>query len=47
MLIDNDWKVIKYDKTDVNVEDEASISNNAGQTTQPLTLIACESLTYN
>lgn len=47
MLIDNNWKVIKYDKTDVNIEDEATISNNTGQTSQPVTLVACESLTYN
>jgi hypothetical protein len=47
MLINNDWKVIKYNKTDVNVEVEATISNNASQTAQPTTLAECESLTYN
>ena len=47
MRIDTDWKVIRYDKTDVNVEDEATISNNSGQTTQPTTLATCEALNYN
>ncbi|PQJ81559.1 hypothetical protein BTO16_02790 [Polaribacter glomeratus] len=47
MLINNDWKVIKYDKTDVNVEVEATVLNNPGQTAQPTTLAQCESLTYN
>ena len=45
--INNNWKVIKYNKTDVNIEVEATISNNAGQTTQPTTLAECQALTYN
>lgn len=47
LIINNDWKVIKYNKSDVNVELEATISNNAGQTSQPTTLTECQALTYN
>jgi len=47
LIINNDWKVIKYNKSDVNAEVEATISNNAGQTSQPTTLTECQALTYN
>jgi hypothetical protein len=46
LIINGDWKVIRYDKTDVNVEDIATETNNAGQTTQPITLAACTALTF-
>ena len=46
LIINGEWKVIRYDKTDVNVEDIATKSNNAGQTTQPITLTACTALTF-
>jgi hypothetical protein len=46
LIINGEWKVIRYDKTDVNVEDIASKTNNAGQTTQPITLATCTALTF-
>ncbi len=47
LVINENWKVIRYDKNDVNVEDVANVSNNPGQTTQPLTLAVCSTLIYN
>jgi len=41
-----DWKVVRYDKTDVNAEAEATITNNPGVTTQPTSLAACIALTF-
>lgn len=46
LLVNGEWKVIRYDKTDVNVEDIATKTNNVGQTTQPNTLAACTALTF-
>lgn len=46
MLINGDWKVVRYDKTDVNVEQEATIGNNNLQNTQPITLAVCTGLNY-
>lgn len=46
MLINGDWKVVRYDKNDVNVEDTATIATNPSQTTQPTTLAACSALTF-
>ena len=47
MLINGtDWKVVRYDKTDVNAEAEATITNNPGVTTQPTSLAACITLTF-
>ncbi|MGJ8744580.1 hypothetical protein [Polaribacter sp.] len=46
LVVNNKWKVIRYDKTDVNVEDIATIDNNPGQTTQPLTLADCTALIF-
>ena len=47
MLINGtDWKVVRYDKTDVNAEAEATITNNPGVTAQPTTLAACITLTF-
>lgn len=46
LVINGDWKVIRYDKTDVNVEDIANVANNPSQTTQPLTLAECSALTF-
>ena len=46
LVINGNWKVIRYDKTDVNLESTATIATNAGQITQPLTLAECTSLTY-
>ena len=47
IMIDGEWKVIRYDKTDVNVEDEATIANNGGTVNQPTTLAECTALNYN
>ena len=47
MVINGDWKVIRYNKTDVNSETVATTTNNPGQTTQPTTLTICNGLTYN
>ena len=46
MVINGDWKVVRYDKTDVNAEAEATIANNSGVTAQPTTLAACITLTF-
>ena len=46
MVINGDWKVIRYDKTDVNVEDEATIMNNLGVTSQPIALSTCITLNF-
>jgi len=47
MLINGtDWKVVRYDKTDVNAEAEATITNNPGVTAQPTTLAACIALIF-
>jgi hypothetical protein len=46
LKINGEWKVVRYDKTDVNVEVVATVSNNPGQTTQPTTLAVCTALKY-
>lgn len=46
LIVNGNWKVIRYDKTDVNVEDEATEITNAGQTTQPITLAECTALIF-
>lgn len=46
LVINGDWKVIRYDKTDVNAEDVANVTNNPSQTTQPLTLAECSALIF-
>lgn len=46
LVVNGNWKVIRYDKNDVNVEDIATVSNNSGITTQPLTLAECIALTF-
>lgn len=45
--LNGNWKVIRYSKTDVNAEAEATITNNPAQTTQPTTVAQCIALTYN
>ena len=47
MLVDDEWKVIQCDKTDVNEDKVATVTNNSGQLTQPTTLAACTNLNYN
>jgi len=46
-VVNGDWKVVRYDKTDVNVELQATLSNNSGQIAQPTDLLTCTALTYN
>lgn len=45
-VINDNWKVMRYSKADVNDEKEATVSNNAGQTTQPTSLAICVTLNY-
>ena len=46
MLVNNQWQVVRYNKTDVNLEAIANVDNNPSQTTQPTTLAACSALTF-
>lgn len=45
-VINDSWKVVRYNKTDVNDEATADINNNASVTAQPTTLAACAALTF-
>jgi len=45
-VVNGDWKVIRYDKTDVNVENTADETTNTLQTTQPITLSGCTALSF-
>ena len=47
LVVDNNWRVIRYHKNDVNVEDVADVNNNPTQLTQPTTVAVCIGLTYN
>lgn len=47
MVINGSWKVIRYNKTDMNDEKEATETNNSGQTTQPTDLATCTGLTFS
>jgi hypothetical protein len=40
------FTVIRYDKANINLEKEATISNNSSQTAQPTTLEICTGLNY-
>ncbi|WP_298880293.1 hypothetical protein [uncultured Polaribacter sp.] len=46
LIVNGNWKVIRYNKNDINVEDVATINNNPSQSTQPTSLAVCASLTY-
>lgn len=46
LVVNGNWKVIRYDKTDVNVENTATIATNTGQVTQPVTLAECSALNF-
>lgn len=46
MIVNGNWKVVRYDKNDVNVEDTATVTNNPTQTNQPTTLAECSALTF-
>ena len=46
-VVNGDWKVVRYDKTDVNIELQATLSNNSGQLAQPIDLLTCTALTYD
>ena len=46
MVVNGNWRVVRYDKANINLEKEASLSNNSGQTTQPSSLEVCSGLNY-
>ncbi|MDD7914256.1 hypothetical protein [Polaribacter ponticola] len=46
LIVNGAWKVIRYNKTDVNVEDTATVLTNSGQVAQPTTLAECTALTF-
>ena len=47
-MVDNgNWRVIRYNKANINLEKEATISNNSSQTAQPITLAVCTGLSYD
>ena len=46
LIIGTSWKVIRYDRSDVNIENEATISNNPGVLFQPNSLSQVQVLTY-
>jgi hypothetical protein len=47
MVVNGNWRVTKYDKANINLEKEATISNNSSQTAQPTTLAVCTGLNYD
>jgi flagellar hook assembly protein FlgD len=46
MVVNNNWRVVRYDKANINLEKEATNTNNPSQTTQPTTIAICTGLTY-
>ena len=46
MVVNDNWRVVRYDKANINLEKEATVSNNSGQTTQPTSLEVCTGLNY-
>ncbi len=46
LLVNGNWKVIRYNKTDVNIENTATAATNPGQVNQPTTLAECSALTF-
>lgn len=46
LVVNGNWKVIRYDKTDVNIENITTIASNSGQVTQPSTLAECSALSF-
>lgn len=46
LVVNGSWKVIRYDKTDVNVENITTIATNSGQISQPSTLAECSALSF-
>jgi hypothetical protein len=46
MIVNDNWRVVRYDKANFNLEKEATVSNNSGQTTQSTSLEACTGLNY-
>jgi hypothetical protein len=47
MVVNGNWRVTQYDKANINLEKEATISNNSSQTAQPTTLAVCTGLNYD
>jgi len=46
MVVNDDWRVVRYDKANINLEKEATKTNNSSQTIQPTTIAICTGLTY-
>lgn len=46
MVVYGNWRVTRFDKANINLERVATVDNNAGQTTQPMTLAVCTGLNY-
>ncbi|MDB9899847.1 hypothetical protein OAC85_02850 [Flavobacteriaceae bacterium] len=46
LLVDGDWKAVKYQKDDPNYETTATSATNGGAS-RPTTLAACQALSYN
>jgi hypothetical protein len=46
MVVNGNWRVTRYDKANINLEKEATISNNSSQTAQPTALAICTGLNY-
>lgn len=46
MVVNDDWRVVCYDKANINIEKEATSKNNSSQTTQSTTIAICTGLTY-
>lgn len=46
MLVDGKWKVVRYNKADVNDEGVATEATNTGVTVQPTSYGSCDGLSY-
>ena len=46
MVVNDDWRVVRYDKANINLEKKATNTNNPSQTTKPTTIAICTGLTY-
>lgn len=47
LMVNGNWRVVRYRKDDPNDELVATETNNAGVTTRPTTLAQCQALNYN
>lgn len=46
MVVNGNWRLTRFDEANINLERVATVDNNAGQTTQPMTLAVCTGLNY-